>query len=38
VAEYINGDTIVVDGASSILRPVMVPKSVYEKIKKKSKL
>lgn len=38
VADYINGETIVVDGGSSLLNRLFVPKSIYEQIKKKSKL
>lgn len=38
VADYINGEVIVVDGGCSLLNRLFVPKVVYEQIRKKSKL
>lgn len=36
-ASYITGDTLVVDGGSSFVRPPGIPKEVYEKLIKKPK-
>jgi enoyl-[acyl-carrier-protein] reductase (NADH) len=37
VAKYISGETIVVDGATSINRPPFIPKQIYQQFIRKPK-